>query len=147
MLDRMGVGEISEEAIEAAFAVHGLAVPGNLHEAFTAVAFHDGYITYGDFLAATLPRKLRCRKDLCQRVFKLLDRNRDGVIDYQDLESIFLSRDERGSHSYKRLIRQAMEAAAGTCHAPKLNLEGFLKLVLGGRQVINPGPWIPDTGF
>jgi len=147
VLDRMGVGEISEEAIEAAFAEHGLEVPGNLHEAFSAVALHDGYITYSDFLAATLPRALRCREDLCQRVFSLLDRNGDGVIDSDDLESIFLSRDEQGSRSYTRLCRNAMEEAAGTSHAPKLKFDGFLQLVLGGRKVIPKKPFKTNTGY
>lgn len=143
MLDRMGVSEISEEAIEAGFANYGLEVPENLHEAFSAVALHDGYITYSDFLAATLPQTLRCREDLCLRAFTLLDRNRDGVIGSDDLESIFLSRDEQSSEDFQTLIGEAMQEAAGTSENPNLNFEDFLKLVLGGRQLIpSPAPTV-----
>merc|ERR1719198_1858448 len=79
MLDRKGIGEISVESIESSLPRYGLEVPDGLQEAFSGVDLdHDGYITYGDFLAATLPRTLRCREDLCRRVFTLMDRNRDG---------------------------------------------------------------------
>jgi len=136
MMDRKGVGEISQEAIEAALAEHQIDIPNNFQEAFSGVALHNGYIAYCDFLAATLPRSLRCREDLCRRSFIMMDHNRDGVIDYDDLESVFLSRDEKEGPEFKRLVRDAMEEAAGIGDAPKLEWDDFLSLVLGGHQVI-----------
>merc|ERR1712032_1198893 len=134
---------ISEEAIEHSLAMHGFEVPEDLHEAFSAVALDNGYVTYKWFLAATMPRSLRCRQDLCRRAFTLLDQNRDGVIDIDDLESVFLSKDEQDSHTYKTLIRNALEEAAlressdALSADPKLDFEAFSRLVLAGSQVID----------
>mmetsp|Transcript_156967 Transcript_156967/g.273281 ORF Transcript_156967/g.273281 Transcript_156967/m.273281 type:complete len:111 (+) Transcript_156967:1360-1692(+) len=90
-------------------------------------------MTYGNFLSATLPVSLRCREDLCRRVFNLLDRNQDGFIDHRDLAATFLSRGEMGSEDLRRLCSQAI---AEVSSSSQLGFDEFLRLMVGSNSPI-----------
>ncbi|CAE7434394.1 CPK3 [Symbiodinium natans] len=97
-LDRTVSGGLSMEELESFYEESGTPVPEMLETAFSGVDLDDdGYITYIEFLSATLPRKARGDRNFCRRVFEILDRNRDGFIDASDLAQAFYSgKDEKG---------------------------------------------------
>merc|ERR1712183_1237130 len=108
---------------------YGLAIPANIDDAFRAVDLNqNGYITYGNFLSATLPLSLRCREDLCQRVFHLLDRNHDGFIDQDDLMATFLSKERMRDREFCKLCRSAITEVSGSSEKLRLNFEEFLSI-------------------
>lgn len=140
MLDRAGSGELSMDSIEAMMPQYGLDIPKNLYEAFRAVDLtRTGYITYSHFLSATLPLSLRCREDLCRRVFNLLDQNRDGFLDHDDLEAIFLSVDSREGRSgvrLRQLCRKAIIEISGSPSKTRIRFEDFLLVMVGSNSPI-----------
>eukprot|EP00913_Durusdinium_trenchii_P015872 g14917.t1 len=74
------------EELEAFYDDRKMPIPEVLEDAFSGIDVDDdGYITYIEFLSATLPNKIRCNETFCRRVFELMDRNDDGYIDASDL--------------------------------------------------------------
>jgi serine/threonine protein kinase len=127
MLDLGGSGEVSLDAIEAMMSKYGFTIPPNLDEAFCCVNLsRTGYVTYGNFLAATLPHSLRCREDLCRRVFSLLDHNHDGFIDQDDLAATFLSKNKRKNAEFMKLCREAIIEVSGSPDRLQIDLDEFL---------------------
>ncbi|CAE7845913.1 Calcium-dependent protein kinase 3 [Symbiodinium microadriaticum] len=98
-LDRSVSGGLSMEDLEAFYEDSGMPMPEMLESAFSGVDVDDdGYITYIEFLSATLPRWARSDRTFCRRVFEILDRNCDGIIDAADLaQAFFPDKDEKGS--------------------------------------------------
>jgi len=148
ILDRNGVGELSIESIEDAMPKLGFAIPPNLDEAFKGVDLdRDGYITYGDFLTATMPLSLRRREDLCRRAFRLFDHNKDGLIDEEDLAATFLGQEERDKESLLNLCRQAItEVSDSNEFGPEklsIDFEQFFRIILNGHKAI----FAPPSGY
>eukprot|EP00439_Symbiodinium_sp_Y106_P038452 s2233_g4.t1 len=87
------------EDLEAFYEDSGMPMPEMLESAFSGVDVDDdGYITYIEFLSATLPHWARSDRTFCRRVFEILDRNCDGIIDASDLaQAFFPDKDEKGS--------------------------------------------------
>merc|ERR1711862_997662 len=116
---------------------YGLAIPPNLENAFQALDLNEyGYITYTNYLAATLPETLRCREDLCHTVFSLMDRNRDGYIDESDLAVTFMSNEKRNDAAFLKLCRDAMIEASGSPDKLRLDFDEFLRIVVGNQEPI-----------
>ena len=114
-----------------------MVIPENLDDVFGAVDLNrNGYITYGNFLAATLPQSLRCRVDLCQRVFRLLDQNRDGFIDEDDLAVTFLCKDKMGHKGFRKLCSQAILEVSGSDEKTKIDFDDFLRIMVGANSPI-----------
>merc|ERR1740138_638079 len=106
---------------------YGFTIPPNLDEAFCCVNLsRTGYVTYGNFLAATLPHSLRCKEDLCRRVFSLLDQNHDGFIDQDDLAATFLSKEKQRNPIFLKLCRQAIIELPGLAGKERLDIDEFL---------------------
>jgi len=136
MLDGCGMGELSVDLIEEALPKYNIGVPPGIDDIFKGVDLNqDSYITYGDFLAATLPHSLRCKEDLCRMVFSRLDQNRDGFIDSDDLVTVFLS-DKSGEKSDERnleLCREALAEVASCDEVDRIDFAKFFDLMKGGH--------------
>ncbi|CAK9023983.1 Calcium-dependent protein kinase 32 [Durusdinium trenchii] len=97
-LDRTSSGGLCMEELEAFYDDRKMPIPEVLEDAFSGIDVDDdGYITYIEFLSATLPNKIRCNETFCRRVFELMDRNDDGYIDASDLsQALMAGNDHRG---------------------------------------------------
>jgi len=123
LLDRSADGELSIEAFENHYLRAHVNIPEGLEEAFRGVDVDDdGYMTYVEFLAATLPRAIRCDERLVRIVFQHLDRGHDGYIDADDLAEAF-----KHGHDRDKVCRQALEQVCG--RGRKLSWQAFWRLV------------------
>merc|ERR1712113_546688 len=90
MLDRHGYGELSIAIFENDLMGRGDEIPEDLDEVFQAMDLNrDGYISYASFLAFTMPDSLISDLQLLRATFNLLDLDRDGVINSDDLGGMF----------------------------------------------------------
>mmetsp|Transcript_39356 Transcript_39356/g.75455 ORF Transcript_39356/g.75455 Transcript_39356/m.75455 type:complete len:533 (+) Transcript_39356:138-1736(+) len=88
-LDKHGCGELSLSTLEYSFQRRNVPIPNDLESLFQAIDMNQsGYIGFWQFLAATLPYRLRNDKDLCEAAFHALDANDDGILDAADLEAV-----------------------------------------------------------
>lgn len=110
------------EVLEAFYDDRRMPIPEALEQAFSGVDVDDdGYITYIEFLSATLPRSIRCDENFCRRVFEMVDRNGDGFIDASDLSQAFMAgEDHRGV---------CRESLAEVSQSERISWEQFLKLM------------------
>jgi len=143
MLDRVGSGELSMESIEATAAMPKYAsklIPTNFDEAFSAVDPNGhGYTSFGTFLAATLPKTVRLREDLCRHAFNLLDQNHDGFIDQQDLAVVFGSEEKKSTKELNYLregCRQSIIEVSGSSKEVRLDFDTFFKAIVGSPSSI-----------
>lgn len=121
-LDRTSSGGLCMEVLEAFYDDRRMPIPEALEQAFSGVDVDDdGYITYIEFLSATLPRSIRCDENFCRRVFEMVDRNGDGFIDASDLSQAFMAgEDHRGV---------CRESLAEVSQSERISWEQFLKLM------------------
>jgi len=140
MLDETGTGDASVETIEASMTKNGIAIGDELDDAFNSLDLNkDGYIDFGEFLAATLPDALRCKESLCRRVFSLLDRNRDGFIDQDDLAATFLGHNERHDRALKSLCGEMLAEVCSSSETPRLDFDELFHIILAGSTPISMG--------
>jgi calcium-dependent protein kinase len=120
-------GELSIEALESYYLQSTGSVPDGLEEAFRELDLDDdGYISYTEFLSATLPRSVRSNQALLRELFKGIDRNNDGYIDAQDLAEIFL----RGGSDTDGACRAALlEVVGPRSPMPRLGWQELLELI------------------
>ncbi|CAJ1364825.1 unnamed protein product [Effrenium voratum] len=120
-LDRTGSGGLCMEELEAYYEDEGLPVPDTLENAFSGIDVDDdGYITYIEFLSATLPQRIRCDEKFIHRVFEVMDWNGDGFIDVSDLCQAFM-----GGEDPRGICKESM-AELGTA---RLSWDHFLELM------------------
>jgi len=122
LLDRTSSGGLCMEVLEAFYDDRKLPIPPALEEAFSGVDVDDdGYITYIEFLSATLPPSIRCNEQFCRRVFEMIDRNGDDFIDASDLSQAFMAgNDHRGV---------CRESLAEVNQNEKISWDEFLKMM------------------
>lgn len=83
---RAGVGELSVDALEQALLGLNISIPEDMDDLFKLVDTDgDGYISFMDFLSATLPQSIRDDDANWHAAFIFFDRNADGFIDANDL--------------------------------------------------------------
>lgn len=123
VLDRNYDGELSIEALEKHYTRTAGVVPEELEAAFQGVDVDDdGYITYLEFLSATLPETIRFDEPLLRTVFGHLDRNQDGAVDAEDLAAAF-----RHGRDPDHVCREALrEVCPGDA---RLSWPDFLRLM------------------
>lgn len=89
-LDKVGTGDLSMDSLETGMGVHHVEIPSDLDDLFTYIDIdNDGYICFVDFLSATLPLAIQRDRTECENVFAVLDVNKDGVVDANDLARAF----------------------------------------------------------
>lgn len=69
----------------------------------------DGLVNYSDFINAAISRKMLLTKDKLEKVFRMIDKNGDGVITAEELRYIF--NDERISKYPKDYFNQMIAQA------------------------------------
>lgn len=90
MLDWHGYGEISLALMRREYESRSTEIPEDLGELFEAMDItHDGYISYLTFLSITLPHERLTDPTLCQAVFAVFDRGKDGFVDPFDISGVF----------------------------------------------------------
>merc|ERR1719313_2461285 len=90
LLDVTGNGELSMDVLEPSLKKFHVSIPPDLDSLFDWIDTDgDGYISFLDFLAATLPPSFCKDTSRVRRVFDILDRNADGFIDAKDLADAF----------------------------------------------------------
>jgi len=121
MLDRHGYGNLSVTVLTTDFEVRGEEVPKDFDMLFGAVDINnDGYISFLEFLGATLPAELRRKPNLCEVAFAVLDQGNDGFVDASDLALLFgLGRD---SLTCQEIFQEV-------CSERALSLDGFKQLM------------------
>jgi len=118
MLDWYGYGELSVSVIESTLKAREVEIPDDLDQLFEAIdLLREGYISYLTFLSVTLPLESRRNENLCRIVFRILDRDRDGFIDTQDLTSVF-----GNEHVCRGILNEVSFEA-------RLSLQGFLQMM------------------
>merc|ERR1719491_2789067 len=89
-LDKVGTGDLSVDSLEAGLHINHIEIPPDLDDLFTYMDMdNDGYICFVDFLSATLPLPMQRDITECDSVFAVLDVNKDGVVDTNDLVRAF----------------------------------------------------------
>jgi len=125
MLDKDSSGSLSLENLEEHYLPSKSLTWQNLEDAFGLVDIDDdGYITYIEFLSATLPRNVRRNESLCRIIFDILDRNKDGRIDTEDLVMAF--REGKDQHG---VCRESLKEVCGP--GGVLTWEQFRRLICG----------------
>lgn len=139
MLDKAGNGELSVDAIEQALKFYGVGVSEDLNDLFKLVdADRDGYISFMDFLSATLPAEVRCNQSYFVAIFEFFDKNSDGHIDAEDLVDAL---------GYKKPSEVEDCAAAMEEVCPKqlrLSRKQFMDLICGEKSA---AIWKPMITF
>lgn len=134
MLDRNADGELSIEALESHYLHAGMPVPEDLETAFGSVDVNDdGYISYVEFLSATLPECVRRKENLCRVVFNILDRDADGFITIRDLATAFRHGEDKEG--------VCIETLAEVCGpGGRLTYDMFRALIVPGEAQSVPPP-------
>jgi len=139
-LDETGTGDVSVETIEVSMTKNGITIGEELDDAFKGVDLNkDGYINFGEFLAATLPDALRCSESVCRRVFGLLDRNRDGFIDQDDVAATFLAGTVKHDSAHLNLCREMLIEVCSSSQDARLDFDEFYRMILAGSTPISMG--------
>jgi len=88
---------------------------------------HDGKINYSEFISAATSRKMLLTKDKLDTAFRMIDKNRDGKIQAEELKNLFS--DERikrlPSNTWNEWIQQVAHNRDGT-----VSIEEFRQLML-----------------
>merc|ERR1712137_973350 len=90
-------------------------------EIFDVVANGARDVSLLAFLAATLPNECRMSESLMQSAFRVLDTNRDGLITWQDLDTLV---DGRISHSVLKSVMSELSLRG------RVDFNYFKKLML-----------------
>lgn len=89
-LDTFGGGDLSVDSLVVGMRRNQMEVPNDLDDLFTYIDVdNDGYICFVDLLAALLPLSLQRDKTQCENLFAVLDINKDGILDTNDLVLAF----------------------------------------------------------
>lgn len=132
IVDKNSSGELSVEAVENYYEREYGDVPPHLQEAISGVDVDgDGYITFVEFLSATLPRSVRCNQQILRRVFDIIDRDGDGFITARDLAAAF-----RQGRLDDGVCQAALaEACAGNRRNHRISWEEFRALLMDTRSL------------
>lgn len=124
-LDKASRGKISVQVIEDYLASKGCRIPDDLDEIFSgADVSGDGYISFVEFLSATLPKSVQHDKEICEIVFRILDKNKDGFIDVWDLCNSFTNNND---DAYDVSLQAIKEVGGAKCK--KLSFEALYALM------------------
>merc|ERR1712137_453644 len=123
IMDSSYNGELSvDEVVNYLRETTGAEVPPNFEtEIFDIVANGAREISLLAFLAATLPLECRTSEGLIQLAFQVLDTNRDGLITWQDLDTLV---DGRISHSVLKSVMSELSLRG------RVDFNYFKKLML-----------------
>jgi len=120
LLDKVGYGELSCDALETTM---NLYVDAGLDwdDAFKGIDLeNNGYVSFGEFLAATLPQSLRSREDLNRLVFDLFDQDKDGFISMGDIVEAFLDKHDQQDEDK---LSQCRQLIAETSNSNRMGVE------------------------
>lgn len=124
MLDIYGNGELSVIALEHGLKKFNIKIPKDMDDLFHYMDTDgDGYISFLEFLSATLPLSDRSVEERYERVFKLLDADGDGFIDAEDLMRAFSCNSKDSKDNCRNALREV-------CPPPhRLSFKAFASLM------------------
>merc|ERR1712113_892096 len=123
-LDAHGIGKISQSGMEDILKRASLAVPDNFAEIFAACASSgDAALTFNEFVACNLPQSFPNEK-MCAAIFRLLDRDDDGLFGPEDLRKIYACGGAAAAEHCDDIVFKATGKTS-------INSAEFCKFVLG----------------
>jgi len=129
-LDKDGNGKISEHEMEVSLIDDGMYGPQAKLEAQKILKDcdenKDGSINFDEFVSARARNKLSTDLKVLHAVFQLLDENRDGSVDKNELCQIFTPKDESGNGGLGDADIVHMIEEVDTDKDGKISLEEFM---------------------
>lgn len=123
-LDARGNGKISQTGMENLLQRANLTLPPNFTEIFAACASSgDAALTFNEFVACNLPQSFLNEK-MCAAVFRLLDRDGDGLFGPEDLRKIYANRGITSAEPCDNIVLNATGKTS-------INSAEFCKFLLG----------------
>eukprot|EP00746_Dinoflagellata_sp_MGD_P138617 gnl/MRDRNA2_/MRDRNA2_72242_c0_seq2.p1 gnl/MRDRNA2_/MRDRNA2_72242_c0~~gnl/MRDRNA2_/MRDRNA2_72242_c0_seq2.p1 ORF type:complete len:588 (+),score=102.93 gnl/MRDRNA2_/MRDRNA2_72242_c0_seq2:95-1858(+) len=133
MTRREGNGMLSADALKKALKSYNIIISEDIDDLFEVTdTDEDGYITFTDFLSATLPASVLNERKNFLAAFSFFDHDRDGFIDADDLI------DALGCKT-KAEQQKCHDAMREVCPAPyRLSFEQFLDVLDKGSAESSP---------
>lgn len=136
ILDKDGDGYITSEELEHELTSHHKLSDSECREIFQAMDFdRTGKVHFNEFLAAALSLSFEHDETIIQHAFSRLDLDNDGLIDVDQIRTMFGShlKDEDGKYASK-VLDEVIERNSSLGLQGKITVKDFMAIIREGHE-------------